>query len=96
MAERLKDRVALVVGAGSSGPGWGNGKAAAVLYAREGARVFCVDRNVAAAEETAGIGGNETSDRGVIESRTAVIESELGNKLTAGVENATGRLIAEE
>ena len=65
MAERLKDRVALVIGAGSSGPGWGNGKAAAVLYAREGARVFCVDRNLAAAEETAGIiaeeGGTATA-----------------------------------
>ncbi len=55
MAERLKDRVALVIGAGSSGPGWGNGKAAAVLYAREGASVFCVDRHLAAAQETAGI-----------------------------------------
>ena len=55
MGERLKDRVAMVVGAGSSGPGWGNGKAAAVLFAREGARVFCIDINRDAAEETAGI-----------------------------------------
>lgn len=47
--------MALVFGAGSSGPGWGNGKAAAVLYAREGARVIAVDRFTAAAEETAGI-----------------------------------------
>jgi len=55
MGERLKDRVAMVVGAGSAGPGWGNGKAAAVLFAREGARVVCVDINPAAAEETAEI-----------------------------------------
>ena len=55
MAERLKDKVALVIGAGSSGPGWGNGKATAVLFAREGARVACVDLNQAAAEETAEI-----------------------------------------
>ncbi len=55
MAERLKDKVAIVTGAGSVGPGWGNGKAAAVLFAREGAKVFCVDLNPAAAEETAGI-----------------------------------------
>ena len=34
---RLQDRVALVFGAGSSGPGWGNGKATAVTFAREGA-----------------------------------------------------------
>src|SRR3984885_1390653 len=53
--QRLKGKTALVVGAGSIGPGWGNGKAAAVTFAREGAQVFCVDRNGAAAEETAGI-----------------------------------------
>ena len=53
--DRLKGKVAMVVGAGSIGPGWGNGKATAVTFAREGAQVFCVDRNQAAAEETAGI-----------------------------------------
>ena len=50
--DRLKNKVAMVVGAGSIGPGWGNGKATAVTFAREGAQVFCVDRNGAAAEET--------------------------------------------
>ncbi len=55
MADRLQDKVAIVVGAGSIGPGWGNGKATAVTFAREGARVLCVDINAAAAEETAGI-----------------------------------------
>ncbi|WP_024505921.1 glucose 1-dehydrogenase [Bradyrhizobium sp. ARR65] len=53
--DRLKGKVALVVGAGSIGPGWGNGKATAVTFAREGALVLCVDRNAAAAEETAKI-----------------------------------------
>jgi len=52
MGERLKDKVAIVVGAGSIGPGWGNGKATAVLFAREGASVLCVDVSAAAAEET--------------------------------------------
>lgn len=52
---RLKGKTAIVVGAGSIGPGWGNGKATAVTFAREGAQVFCVDRNGKAAEETAGI-----------------------------------------
>ena len=52
MVERLKGKVALVVGAGSIGPGWG--KATAVAFAREGARVFCANINPAAAEETAG------------------------------------------
>ena len=50
--ERLKGKTAMVVGAGSIGPGWGNGKATAVTFAREGAQLFCVDRNAAAAEET--------------------------------------------
>ena len=55
MADRLKDKVAIVVGAGSSGPGWGNGKCTAVTFAREGAKVFCVDLKRAAAEETVGL-----------------------------------------
>jgi NAD(P)-dependent dehydrogenase (short-subunit alcohol dehydrogenase family) len=55
MSNRLKDKVAIVVGAGSIGPGWGNGKAAAVAFAREGAKVLCADINLAAAEETATI-----------------------------------------
>lgn len=52
---RLSGKTAIVVGAGSIGPGWGNGKATAVTLAREGAQVFCVDRNGSAAEETAAI-----------------------------------------
>jgi len=55
MGERLKGKVALVTGAGSIGPGWGNGKATAVLFAREGAKVFAVDLNLEAADETRGI-----------------------------------------
>lgn len=50
--KRLQDKVAIVFGAGSSGPGWGNGKAAAVAYARAGARVIAVDQVEAAAHET--------------------------------------------
>ena len=50
---RLANKTALVIGAGSIGPGWGNGKAAAVLFAREGAKILAVDINRAAAEETA-------------------------------------------
>jgi NAD(P)-dependent dehydrogenase (short-subunit alcohol dehydrogenase family) len=53
MADRLRGKVAIVTGAGSRGPGLGNGKAAAILFAREGARVLCVDRVLERAEETA-------------------------------------------
>ena len=55
MVDRLKGKTAILFGAGSSGPGWGNGKAAAVAYAREGAQVACVDLVQAAADETAAI-----------------------------------------
>ncbi|MGY0709647.1 SDR family NAD(P)-dependent oxidoreductase [Azospirillum argentinense] len=54
-AGRLAGKVALVFGAGSSAPGWGNGKATAVAYAREGARVVAVDKVAEAAEETAAL-----------------------------------------
>ena len=67
MGDRVKDRVALVLGAGSVGPGWGNGKAAAVLYAREGARVVAVDMNRAAAEETKSIIDDEGGACAVLE-----------------------------
>ena len=52
MSKRLVGKVAVVVGAGSSGPGWGTGKASAVLFAREGAKVLAVDLDEAAAAET--------------------------------------------
>ena len=52
MTGRLAGKVALVMGAGSRGEGIGNGKAAAVLFAREGAHVVCVDTQTARAQET--------------------------------------------
>ena len=55
MSDRLKEKIGLITGAGSIGPGWGNGKAAAVLYAREGAQIFAADLNIEAAEETKSI-----------------------------------------
>ena len=60
---RLKDRVAIVVGAGQSpGEGIGNGRATALTFAREGAKVLCVDHNLASAQETVDmIGANGNS-----------------------------------
>lgn len=52
MTGRLQDKVAIITGAGCVGPGWGNGRAAAVLFAREGAKVFAVDRDSASMDET--------------------------------------------
>ena len=51
---RLKDKVAIVVGAGQSpGEGMGNGRATALTFAREGAKVLCVDNRLESAQETA-------------------------------------------
>jgi NAD(P)-dependent dehydrogenase (short-subunit alcohol dehydrogenase family) len=50
---RLKNKVAIVVGAGQTpGEGIGNGRATAILFAREGATVLLVDRNLVSAQET--------------------------------------------
>ena len=48
----LTGKIAFVAGAGTVGPGWGNGKATAVLLARQGARVFATDIDATAARET--------------------------------------------
>jgi NAD(P)-dependent dehydrogenase (short-subunit alcohol dehydrogenase family) len=53
VAGRLEGKIAIVAGAGSTpGETLGNGRAAALLFAREGARVMLVDRDGASAEET--------------------------------------------
>jgi NAD(P)-dependent dehydrogenase (short-subunit alcohol dehydrogenase family) len=59
MPGRVEGKVALVVGAGCVGPGWGNGRAAAVLFAREGAKVFAVDKDADSMTETVARVGND-------------------------------------
>ncbi|MVW62972.1 SDR family oxidoreductase [Massilia sp. NEAU-DD11] len=49
---RLNNKVAIVTGAGCVGPGWGNGRAVAVLFAQAGAKIFAVDKSAEAMEET--------------------------------------------
>jgi NAD(P)-dependent dehydrogenase (short-subunit alcohol dehydrogenase family) len=66
MSGRLAGKTALVVGAGQTpGETIGNGRATALLFAREGATVMCVDRVLERAEETAAMiaaeGGNASS-----------------------------------
>lgn len=55
MADRLKGKVVLLTGGGGPEDAWSNGKACAVTYAREGARVLVADRDGDAAEHTASL-----------------------------------------
>lgn len=62
---RIRDKVAIVVGAGQTpGETIGNGRATAVLFAREGAKILLVDRDEQSAKETqdmiAAEGGDST------------------------------------
>ena len=82
---RLKDKAALVTGAGS-----GIGRAAAALFASEGARVACADLSLARAEETAGeierAGGRAVTLSGDV----SVAEDAAG--MVDGAVDALGRL----
>jgi NAD(P)-dependent dehydrogenase (short-subunit alcohol dehydrogenase family) len=71
---RLENKVALIFGGGQlKGRTVGNGKAVALLYAREGAKVFVVDINKEAAEETA---ADIRAEGGTAEAYQADITSE--------------------
>src|SRR6266852_10001486 len=52
MTRRLEGKVAIITGAGSVGPGWGNGRATAVRFAEEGAKIFAVYREAERLRET--------------------------------------------
>jgi NAD(P)-dependent dehydrogenase (short-subunit alcohol dehydrogenase family) len=90
MTKRLQDKVALVTGAGSIGPGIGNGKATSMLFAREGATVVAVDMNLDAAEETVslieGEGGRATAHR------ADVTDSEQVTALVAACHKKYGKI----
>src|SRR6184192_2123513 len=90
MAGRLNGKTAIVTGAGSSGPGIGNGKATAILFAREGAQVLCVDQALGRADETVAI---IASEGGVASSLAADVTKRAGcdAMVTATVERY-GRL----
>lgn len=77
-SKRLDGKVAVVIGAGQSpGEGLGNGRAAAIRFAREGARVLAVNRSIESAEETAEIirkeGGEAISFKADIQREADII-----------------------
>jgi NAD(P)-dependent dehydrogenase (short-subunit alcohol dehydrogenase family) len=55
---RLAGKVALITGAGSVGPGWGNGRASAIRFAEEGALVFATDIDQSRLDETLKLAGD--------------------------------------
>ncbi|HLX81595.1 MAG TPA: SDR family NAD(P)-dependent oxidoreductase [Burkholderiales bacterium] len=60
---RLESKTAIIVGAGQSpGSGMGNGRATCLRFAREGAKIMAVDRELGLAEETATMVRKEGGD----------------------------------
>src|SRR5919106_1744705 len=81
-SKRLDGKVAVVIGAGqSAGEGLGNGRAAAMRFAREGARVLACDRSLEAAEETAALIRGEGFEAGAF-AADVTRESDLANAMT--------------
>ena len=87
---RLEGKVAIITGAGSSGPGVGNGKAAAVLFAREGARVLLVDAVLERAEETLAMIAEEGGEASVFQAN--VINAEDCSRMVDAAMERYGRL----
>ena len=84
MGGRLEGRVTVVTGAGSSGPGLGNGKAAAVQYAREGAIVVAIDINPDAVAETLVLRAETRADAG--DEKGGRADAKRALELAAGLE----------
>src|SRR5258708_23709386 len=74
---RLKDKIAIVVGAGQGpGTGMGNGRATVIRFVQEGAKVLCVDRDLGSAEETVAIASKEAKGGGECAALMADVTSE--------------------
>lgn len=84
MAGRVAGKVAVVVGGGQTpGETIGNGRATAILLAREGARVVVVDRNRVSAEETVTMIKDEGGDAFAVEADASNEEDVRGLMATA-------------
>jgi NAD(P)-dependent dehydrogenase (short-subunit alcohol dehydrogenase family) len=90
MSKRLDNKVAIVTGAGCVGPGWGNGRAVAVRFAEEGAKIYAVDRNLDAMQETLervrAVGGEVTA------AACDVTDSEAVARMVEGCVKTYGRV----
>ncbi|MEU4223156.1 SDR family NAD(P)-dependent oxidoreductase [Nonomuraea sp. NPDC026600] len=87
MSGRLAGKIAIIGGAGSAGPGWGNGRATAVIFAREGATVFLADRD----EESLDVTARQIRDEGgtaVTRLADLTAEADIAALVAAVVEQA--------
>jgi NAD(P)-dependent dehydrogenase (short-subunit alcohol dehydrogenase family) len=89
VAGRLQDKTAVVVGAGQTpGETIGNGRAIALLFAREGVRVLCVDRDLGRAEETVAL--IEAEGGAALAHRADVRSAEACEAMAAAAQEALG------
>src|SRR5262245_55934409 len=86
---RLAGLVAVVTGGGSRGPGIGNGRAAAILFAREGARVVLVDRIAEWGEQTRSMIADEGGEASVVEADVTQ-ETDCARAVAFAVDNYGG------
>ncbi|MFC1899967.1 SDR family NAD(P)-dependent oxidoreductase [Chloroflexota bacterium] len=84
---RLEGKTAIIIGAGQGpGEGLGNGRATALRFAQEGAKIMAVDRNLSSVEETSSIIKKEGGDCVVYEADVT-----KGETLRAAIEEAHKR-----
>jgi NAD(P)-dependent dehydrogenase (short-subunit alcohol dehydrogenase family) len=87
---RFESKVAIVTGAGCVGPGWGNGRATAVRFAEEGARVLAVDRDPHRLAETIELAGRFATSIRV--EQCDVTDAKSVAKMVAAAMSAFGRI----
>src|SRR6476469_1839150 len=89
---RLRDKTAIVIGAGQGpGTGLGNGRATVIRFAQEGARVLAVDRDLASAQETCAMAAKE--GQGACEAFAADVTSEASmHNVLAHAQKAWARI----
>ena len=103
MSARFQNKIAVVTGAGSVGPGWGNGRAIAVALVREGAHVVALDISLRSMDETLASARTQATHGGTIESMvcdvTQVLLADINARIVGdavailcGLEQAFGGL----
>ena len=90
MSNRLQGKIALITGAGSVGPGWGNGRAMTVRFAQEGAQVYAADIDQSRLDETLSYAGDSKSNitTGIVD----VMQSASIEQMVADCINKFGRI----